>query len=153
MENEPINPTPKSNIVAYAIIALALVAALGGGYVYYTNSHTIDSGPSDTPIDTSPVTIKEPPPPEPHVATSTKSYTLAQVAAHNKESDCWLTIEGKVYDVTAFIPSHPGGKAIIGGCGKDATVLFNERPTNDKGPHPAQARELLPKYEIGILAQ
>ncbi len=85
--------------------------------------------------------------------SQTKSYTLGEVAQHNTETNCWMAIEGKVYDVTKFIPTHPGGRAIIGGCGKDATVLFNERPTNDRGPHPAQAKALLPQYEIGILVQ
>ncbi len=37
-----------------------------------------------------------------------KTYTAAEVALHNKESDCWLIIEAKVYNVTKFIPSHPG---------------------------------------------
>lgn len=82
-----------------------------------------------------------------------EAYSLTEIGKHSTEQDCWMAIEGKVYDVTKYIISHPGGKAIIGGCGKDATVLFNERPTNDKGPHPAQARALLEKYEIGVFAQ
>lgn len=83
----------------------------------------------------------------------TKVISLEEVVTHNNETDCWLAIEGKVYDVTEFIPKHPGGKAIIGGCGKDATALFNERPTSNKGPHPAQARELLKGFYIGDLKQ
>lgn len=87
----------------------------------------------------------------PPTSSDVKSYTLPEVAVHNTESDCWMAIEGKVYNVTDFIPKHPGGKAIVGGCGKDATSLFNERPTNNKGPHPAQAKALLPTYYIGDL--
>lgn len=64
-----------------------------------------------------------------------------------------MAIEGKVYDVTSYVSRHPGGKAILNGCGKDATVLFNERPTNQKGPHPAQAKQQLAPMQIGILAQ
>ena len=79
------------------------------------------------------------------------SYTITEVATHNLEADCWMVIEGKVYDVTKFIPGHPGGKAILNGCGKDATALFNERPTNNRGPHPAQARATLNPYYIGEL--
>lgn len=80
-----------------------------------------------------------------------KSYTLTEIASHNSEKDCWMAIEQKVYNVTEFVSSHPGGKAILGGCGQDATKLFNERPTNDKGPHPAQAKTILEKYYIGEL--
>jgi cytochrome b involved in lipid metabolism len=25
------------------------------------------------------------------------------------DKDCWLVIEGKVYDVTPFLDEHPGG--------------------------------------------
>ena len=38
-------------------------------------------------------------------------------------------IDGKVYDVTAYTPDHPAGKALLKGCGKDATE-FNWRSTN-----------------------
>ncbi len=82
-----------------------------------------------------------------------KSYDLKEVALHASEKDCWMAIEGKVYDVTSYVSRHPGGKAILNGCGKDATVLFNERPTNQKGPHPAQAKQQLAPMQIGILAQ
>lgn len=81
----------------------------------------------------------------------TKSYFLSEIATHNTATDCWMAIEGKVYNVTSFVGSHPGGEAILNGCGKDATALFNERPTNDRGPHPATARALLPQYYIGDL--
>jgi cytochrome b involved in lipid metabolism len=76
------------------------------------------------------------------------TYTLAEVAEHNTETDCWLIIENQVYDVTNFIGMHPGGKVIVGGCGKDATAMFNNRP-NGTGPHPEEARALLPQFLIG----
>ena len=42
---------------------------------------------------------------------------------HDKDQDCWIIIEGKVYDVSTYMDDHPGGKEIIleytGG--KDAT--------------------------------
>jgi acyl-lipid (8-3)-desaturase len=62
-----------------------------------------------------------------------------------------MAIENKVYDVTSFIPNHPGGKAILKGCGKDATVLFETRPDTDKGPHPESAKQTLTNYLIGDL--
>ena len=40
-------------------------------------------------------------------------FTSEEVAAHDTEDDCWLVIEGYVYDVTAFLRSHPGGIAIV----------------------------------------
>ena len=55
-----------------------------------------------------------------------KAYTVAEIAQHNKESDCWVVVNGDVLDVTKFLPDHPGGKkAILLFAGKDATEEFN----------------------------
>ncbi|CAG8451965.1 8798_t:CDS:2 [Ambispora leptoticha] len=55
-----------------------------------------------------------------------KSYTLEDVAKHNKENDCWVAVNGQVLDVTKFLPEHPGGKkAILLYAGRDATEEFN----------------------------
>lgn len=46
---------------------------------------------------------------------------------HNKETDAWLCIRGRVYNVTAYLPFHPGGpEQLMRGAGKDATSLFEE---------------------------
>lgn len=87
----------------------------------------------------------------PKSVVETKLYSLDEIAQHGTDTDCWLAIEGKVYNVTDFVSKHPGGKAILNGCGRDATTLFNERPTNSKGPHPDQAKEVMKEYYIGDL--
>lgn len=83
------------------------------------------------------------------------TYTLTQVAEHAQQDNCWLAIEGQVYDVTPFVASgfHPGKAAILDGCGKDATELFNTRPMGSKTAHSEKARSMLGKYLIGNLAQ
>lgn len=46
---------------------------------------------------------------------------------HNTEEDCWIIIDGKVYDVTEYIPEHPGGVGkIMEWAGKDASKGFYE---------------------------
>jgi cytochrome b involved in lipid metabolism len=40
----------------------------------------------------------------------TKTYTLEDLKQHTTESDCWLAIHGKVYNVTDFLDEHPGEK-------------------------------------------
>lgn len=48
------------------------------------------------------------------------------VAKHNTEDSCWVILYGNVYDVTEFLPSHPGGsKIILSLSGKDATEEYD----------------------------
>ena len=55
-----------------------------------------------------------------------KTYTMDEVAAHNKKDNIWVVIDGQVLDVTSFLPDHPGGeKAILLYAGRDATEEFN----------------------------
>lgn len=80
----------------------------------------------------------------PIAALAVTGYTAAQVAPHNSVSDCWLIISGQVYNVTNFIPIHPGGNAIVPFCGTDATTIFSQI-------HDQAAVNLLPSYLIGKL--
>lgn len=77
---------------------------------------------------------------------ATTYYTAAQVAQHNTSSDCWLIVSGSVYNVTSFIPIHPGGNAIVPYCGTDATSIFDAI----HGTTGTAANDL-PTYLIGAL--
>lgn len=56
------------------------------------------------------------------------TYAASDVATHNTASDCWAIINGGVYDLTSWIPRHPGGeRAIEGLCGKDGSAAFNSQ--------------------------
>lgn len=93
----------------------------------------------NTPVKPTPETTA----PTTPSTTTTKSYTSAEVAVHGSGSDCWLILDNKVYDVTSFIPKHPGGEAILRGCGKDATQMFAR--------HPESAKAMKEKFYIGDL--
>ena len=41
------------------------------------------------------------------------AISLAQLATHNKETDCWVGYDGQVYDITTFIPNHKNYQALI----------------------------------------
>lgn len=70
-------------------------------------------------------------------AVPSAGIPFSEVQKHNTRDDCWVIIDGKVYDVTAFIDMHPGGaNIIIANAGKDATKIF-------KPLHPPDALDIL----------
>jgi 4-hydroxysphinganine ceramide fatty acyl 2-hydroxylase len=46
----------------------------------------------------------------PSVAAKRRSFTWQEVAQHASEQSCWVTYEGKVYDITQWLDKHPGGR-------------------------------------------
>ena len=76
----------------------------------------------------------EEPSPSPTPEETTLGYTLAQVSQRDSAAECWVAIDGGVYDLTSWIRSHPGGSgAILNLCGKDGTSSFTSQ-------HGGQAR-------------
>lgn len=87
------------------------------------------------------------PSPAPTPAPAPSGYTLAQVAAHATKESCWTTIGGSVYDITPYVPRHPGGeKNILKVCGKDGSSLFEGQHGGESKPESA-----LDRYRIGDL--
>ena len=81
-----------------------------------------------------------------------KTLTLAEVAAHDREDDCYLIIGNertggaKVYDVTKYLEDHPGGDAVLLElAGKYADDMFE-----DIG-HSTNARQQLKEFLVGTL--
>jgi cytochrome b involved in lipid metabolism len=55
--------------------------------------------------------------------TSVKSFTWEEIKTHNKRTDSWIVLDGKVYNVTNFMKKHPGGARVLSSYGgQDATV-------------------------------
>ncbi|CAB9496075.1 B5 isoform [Seminavis robusta] len=47
-------------------------------------------------------------------------YSASDVQSHSSSGDCWTVVDSKVYDVTSYAGSHPGGSGVVHGmCGKD----------------------------------
>jgi cytochrome b involved in lipid metabolism len=84
-----------------------------------------------------------------------EKYSVEDVSGHSTEKDCWMIIDGKVYNVTRYIKIHPGGREIIRGCGIDASSLFKDRTTAEGekvgsgNPHSSNAENILNRYIIG----
>ena len=68
--------------------------------------------------------------------------SVSDVGKHGEAIDCWMILNDKVYDVTDYISSHPGGEGMTEFCGKDATDAFEGKP------HSPGATKTLGKYYI-----
>ena len=100
--------------------------------------------------------------------TNVKSFSWKEIAKHNTQESCWVSIDGKVYDITSksssdvhspdyfakllkydvdWIGKHPGGKEVLLlTAGRDISTLFETYH-----PFTRKAHEILPKYEIGVV--
>lgn len=80
---------------------------------------------------------------------SSGGITMSEVATHNSRTSCWTVINGSVYDLTSWVPQHPGGeKAILGICGIDGSSKFN-------GKHGGSSKHetILFGFKLDTLAQ
>jgi cytochrome b involved in lipid metabolism len=130
-----ITPVKLKHILSGLMVVLVMV---GVGWLYMTGPKKASATASVTTPD-----------PVASGSTANKSYGPAEVAQHASASSCWMIIDSKVYDVTKFIPEHPGGSQMLQGCGKDATSLFNGDTSNHD--HSNSARSQLEGYYIGEL--
>ncbi|MBA0656070.1 hypothetical protein Goklo_008467 [Gossypium klotzschianum] len=72
-----------------------------------------------------------------------KYITIQQLEQHNKPGDLWVSINGKVYNVSDWSKYHPGGETpLLNLAGKDVTDAFTAY-------HPATAWQYLNKFFTG----
>jgi hypothetical protein len=108
------------------------------GVVAATPSPVTTSTPAVTPATT--------PQPDatPTPAVTQSGYTMADVRANATPAKCWTVIDKKVYDLTSWISSHPGGASPIRFlCGKDGTNSFKAQHANQSNPTARLASYLL----------
>ncbi|KAI5463071.1 FMN-dependent dehydrogenase-domain-containing protein [Mariannaea sp. PMI_226] len=78
----------------------------------------------------------------------------AEVAEHNSAQSCWVIVHGKAYDVTDFLPEHPGGqKIILKYAGKDATEEFEPIHPPDTLDKYLDASKHLGPVDMGTVKQ
>jgi len=99
--------------------------------------------PAPTPASSAKPTPAATASPTPEVATASV-YTMAKVKENNSATSCWSVINGKVYDLTKWINSHPGGSSAIKGlCGIDGTSSFTAQHRGQGSPASTLAGYLL----------
>ena len=131
-------------LILFGIGAFVLSANSSEDDVVSTNSTQRSSNETSTPASAD---------------TSSDERLLKQeeIAVNNSKDSCWTVIDGAVYDITAYVPRHPGGSTILQACGGDGSSLFNDRQTDDGErvgsgtPHSRGASSQLSGFRIGTL--
>ncbi|MBK1691454.1 cytochrome b5 domain-containing protein [Ectothiorhodospira mobilis] len=79
---------------------------------------------------------------------------LEEVARHDHRKDCWMAIDGQVYDITDYLPRHPGSMdTVLEWCGREATEAWETKGDADQPRvHSRGAHYLLRRYHLGPLA-
>ncbi|MFU8817051.1 MAG: cytochrome b5 domain-containing protein [Pseudomonadales bacterium] len=82
--------------------------------------------------------------------TAERVIPLAEVQQHDSLDDCWMAIDGEVYDLTDYVPQHPTPPAVLAPwCGSEATEGM--RTKGYGRDHSPAAWAMLDDYRIGTL--
>ncbi|KAI0694956.1 oxidoreductase [Cytidiella melzeri] len=78
-------------------------------------------------------------------------YTDEDVSAHSTSASCWVSRNGKVYDVTKFLDDHPGGDdLILKYAGKDIGSVMKDPEEHE---HSESAYDMMDGFLVGRLGQ
>jgi hypothetical protein len=75
-------------------------------------------------------------------------FSILDVQKHNTASDFWIILDNKIYDISTFSHSHPGGEIIYSCAGTDASILIAQYHFDRR----ARVDRILAKYMIGKLS-
>lgn len=105
-------------------VVILVIFLIGCVYIILNNSKTVVTQTTQIPVQNNASTT-----------IITKQYTMADIAKHADATSCWSTVDGKVYDLTAWIDQHPGGSgAILSMCGVDGSSAFNDKHGGQRRP-------------------
>lgn len=78
------------------------------------------------------------------------TFPPSDVASHSSSKSCYVTIGTKVFDVTSFLPDHPGGgDLIVEYGGKDVAEMLKNELSHS---HSEAAYEILDESLVGFVA-
>ncbi len=149
----------KISTISLFIFGVVLTSILTAGLVFYQDNKTSKSSlfkaktVQNVTSSTNTSTTKITP------SNKTMTLNMNEISKHNSETDCFMLISGKVYDITSFFGSHPGGNSTMAPtCGTDATNAYMTKDpyatdsTSGRG-HSSRAKNMLNDYYIGDLNQ
>jgi 4-hydroxysphinganine ceramide fatty acyl 2-hydroxylase len=80
-----------------------------------------------------------------------RMYTAEDVDRHRTAQSCWVSLAGKVYDVTGFLADHPGGDdLVLEYAGKDVGAIMKDSTSHD---HSDSAYDMLEEFCIGRVGE
>lgn len=74
-----------------------------------------------------------------------KQFTREEIEKHNKDDDCWIVVDGKVYDATSVLGWHPGGRAAV----TVRTLFFSSFVCEELLRHLLKTRQVVPRLRGG----
>jgi cytochrome b involved in lipid metabolism len=127
------------------IIGAIFIALVGVGFWGYTtfNTYAPKEYVVDTPTGSSTMNTTTG-----EVTGGVKTFSAADIATHKDATSCYTSISGGVYDLTAWVNMHPGGKQnILSICGIDGTQAFMDQ-------HHGRQKflDILARFKIGTLS-
>jgi cytochrome b involved in lipid metabolism len=137
----------KTSFIVGLVIFWSATLVLGvAGLVSYENQKLVKNLQSAGNGSTTPNVLAQDSVVQEAVQSGATTWNQELVASHNSLDDCWLTINGKIYNVTEYVPFHPGGtQTILNTCGKEATEAFRTKG-GEGDDHSKQAYALLDNY-------
>jgi cytochrome b involved in lipid metabolism len=146
IQKKSVSDTEKSYKLVFVLLLFILVFGSYLAYLLYTsskiNSENSDLNNSKSSTESS-ASINT-------IAMNENTYTQSQVAEKNSKESCWTIIDENVYNITSYIPNHPGGeKEILQICGKDGSQLFAKPMEHQEGG----ASNVLKGFKIGTLTK
>ncbi|KAH7324364.1 Oxidoreductase, molybdopterin-binding domain-containing protein [Stachybotrys elegans] len=105
------------------------------------SAHLMEEAPSDT-------TAPDPKQQQQHQDSDLPQYRLSEIRKHDANSDTpWVIHGNKVYDITDWIPGHPGGQVILRAAGGSIEPYWDIF-TIHKSDY---VYEILSQYQIGYV--
>ena len=98
-----------ATILISAIIIIAIVFA-----VVYSADQKRDATARNQQQNQTTPPVTTPEPINQTIPTNqTNTIPLPTLRKHSTQQDCWIGYQGKAYDITAWLPKHPGSAAAI----------------------------------------
>lgn len=85
---------------------------------------------------------------EQKTSAPSKQFTRAEIEKHDSKEDCWIVVDGRVYDATSVLSWHPGGAAAVM---THAGRVHQETSTEFSSIHDGYAYEKLNGKHLTIL--